>query len=295
MSILKLIKRFISGRSDFYLEVKHRLDNGVFSFVTDTTFKVTGAKNVLLQIIDARYDSERRMECFELLNTKTHDIFRYEFELGELKDVSVDDILDAPDTIYTRNENYMLAKSYAVKSLELPQLVELIVGETEEGDLLTLFSGSRPSHDTNVVENPITNFHVLDAKTKKFKWVMHWRPNYGRPMGIKLRPINEAVTTLAHWVLEKDSRYDLRNWFVKTKQSILEDYPHVAKVWGDSIDEQFKIGSLVTRRTQTGPLFAIVVAKLEGGDLLIASHFDETHRYIVSGPKGLIDLSRHLN
>lgn len=205
-----------------------------------------GLSSQIRMITSADYDRSKREESYAIFNPYTHERSTFTYTVEEVPKAA---LLHAGNFRYvalTQGVDERLAASYAAKAMSLHRVVEWVVGTNADGDLLTLYSGSRPCNSASLSQGNIINFNVLDAATLKFKQIIHWDYTKGHLWNAVLNPIPMGRPLLSHWILTSEPENSLFNWTFKTQRYVEQDRPQVRDRWGTPCIEDFNYGDLVS-------------------------------------------------
>lgn len=213
------------------------------------------------------YDRNDGLETYDIFDPYTHTRSKFSYTPEEAPRGILMHPGNFKDFTITSCVDERLASSYASKAVGLHRVVEWVVGNDAEGNLLTLFSGSRPCGSSRLSDGNIINFHVLDNKTLAFKHMIHWDYTKGHLWGANLLSINEGRALLSHWILSSDPEHSLFSWTFKTQRYVEQDRPQVRDRWGTPCIEGFNYGDLVS----TPDWMGMVVGECtpEKGDCMI--------------------------
>jgi len=205
-------------------------------------------------ITGVEYDPTSGYESYQIFDPYTHARYKCSYLPEEAPKGIVMHPGNFKHFAETSKVDSRLAASYAQKTMRLHRVMEWVVGKDVEGNLLTLFSGSRPCDSANLSQGSIINFHVLDAKTLKFKQIYHWDYTKGHLWGAELLPIEQGRPLLSHWMLTSEPEQSLFNWTFKSQQYVEEDHPNVRDKWGSACTEHYNYGDLVATPSWVGML-----------------------------------------
>lgn len=244
-----------------------------------------GLSSQIRMITSADYDRSKREESYAIFNPYTHERSTFTYTVEEVPKAA---LLHAGNFRYvalTQGVDERLAASYAAKAMSLHRVVEWVVGTNADGDLLTLYSGSRPCNSASLSQGNIINFNVLDAATLKFKQIIHWDYTKGHLWNAVLNPIPMGRPLLSHWILTSEPENSLFNWTFKTQRYVEQDHLNLRNQWGEPCIEGYKYGDLVATPTWVGMVVGECTSEKEVCSLVIVDYpgrrDDDAIRYSV--------------
>lgn len=240
--------------SVLFIKVKAAIkaDGCAYVHYNDLGGRQLGPSSQIRMITSADYDRSKREESYVVFNPYTHERSTFTYGVEEAPRASLLHAGNFRHIALTQGVDERLAASYATKAMSLHRVVEWVVGTDTFGNLLTLYSGSRPCDSASLSQGSIINFNVLDAETLKFKHIIHWDYTKGHLWNAVLNPIPMGRPLLSHWLLASEPEESLFNWTFKTQRYVEEDHPHVRTKWGTPCFSGFNYGDLVATPTWVG-------------------------------------------
>lgn len=260
--------------SDFYKRVKAAIKTDGVAYVNlkDLANKDLGGFERIRIITGATYDRVNRDETYHIFSPYDHQSYTYTYSPEESPTAPLRSAGDFRGMVPDQIENWSLASSYAIKAMSIHRAIEWVVGSNSEGDLLTLFSGSRPCCSSNLNDGEIINFHVLDSETLEFKRMVHWNYTKGRLWNSMMNPVATGKPILSAWVFGKDPENKVSEWVAFSQEQAEQDHLNLKGRWGSVCIDDFKYGDIVTTPTWVGMVIGECTSEKEHCSLILVDY-----------------------
>lgn len=287
--------------SVLFLKVKAAIkaDGCAYVYHNDLGGRQLGPKSQIRMITGVDYDRSKREETYSAFNPYNHRRSTLCYPVEEVPNIHLLNGNNFRDIVLTKGVDERLAASYATKAMSLHRVVEWVVGTNTDGDILTLFSGSRPCQSASLSHGNIINFNVLDADTLKFKEVIHWDYTKGHLWNAVLNPIPMGRPILCHWILTSEPEDSIFNWTFKTQRYVEQDHLNLWDKWGETCVEGYKYGDLVATQTWVGMVIGECTSEKGECSLVIVDYpgrrGDDSIRYTAHPIKTVFSLTDLVN
>lgn len=242
-------------RTQLFKAVKKGIELHGCVYVDHPTFTHGKMKGAPIRIItDVTYKKSTQEEVYSVSNPYTHERFTLSFSKDEVPKIALLNNLEYGGYSVMTTAVVATATAYAKAAMEVKRSTKLVVGSLINGDILALYSGSRPCASPRLSDGNIINFSVMDKDTFEFKKIVHWDFTKGYLWGAKMLPISKGKLIPYNHSHQKVGTGHYLEWKKRTSQQVKIDHPFLVSTWGDHITPSLKIGDLISTPRGVGLL-----------------------------------------